>query len=72
MTTFQHEHPGGSLIKQGAGGDVGAFWDHWTWHHMAPKVGGYLEKLRVGALADPEEVIDAADPYSRRAESCLR
>ncbi len=51
VTEFQHIHPGGHLIGQAAGADVGPFWDVWAHHHHAPKVGQYLDQLRIGALA---------------------
>jgi sulfite oxidase len=68
VTAFQREHPGGHLITQAAGADVSAFWDIWAYHHQAPKVGQYLESLRVGTLR-AEDVVggteagSADDPY---------
>ena len=50
ITAFHAVHPGGALIVQAAGGDVQPFWDVWAYHHEAPKVGEFLEKLRIGAL----------------------
>ncbi len=57
ITEFHAAHPGGSLILQAAGGDVQPFWDVWAYHHEAPKVGAFLEKLRIGAV----EGADAKD-----------
>lgn len=55
VTAFRHAHPGGPLIEQAAGGDVGAFWDIWAYHHLAPSVGLALEKCRIGTLL-PDDV----------------
>lgn len=66
VTEFQKIHPGGKLIKQAAGADVSSFWDVWAYHHHAPKVGDYLEKLRIGSLQKEDEVQpqeSAFDPY---------
>lgn len=73
VTAFRHEHPGGQLIEQAAGADVGPFWDFWAYHHVAPAVGVALEKYRLGKLiaSDASEndtafgdSADAADPYN--------
>lgn len=65
ITEFRKIHPGGYLIMQAAGTDVMVFWDKWAWHHEAPLVASYLEKLRIGELV--EGVVDsteeAEDPY---------
>ena len=53
--------PGAAAALEPAGGDVGPFWDVWHWHHISPKVGAYLEKLRIGAL-DGAADDDAPDP----------
>ena len=70
VTEFHRIHPGGDLILQGVGGDVSAFWDIWAYHHHAPLVGKYLEKLRIGALKEytaveesTEEEEEENDPY---------
>jgi len=54
VTEFHRIHPGGNLIMQAAGSDVSTFWDVWAYHHHAPKVGAYLEELRIGAVIKEE------------------
>ena len=65
ISEFRKIHPGGYLIMQAAGTDVMEFWDRWAWHHEAPLVGSYLEKLRIGELVDGvvESTDTAYDPY---------
>ena len=70
VTDFERAHPGGNFIKQAAGADVSAFWDVWAHHHHAPKVGVFLEKLRIGALKKEDQIIGKTmgigietDPY---------
>jgi sulfite oxidase len=66
VTEFQRVHPGGHLIKQAAGSDVSPFWDIWAYHHYAPKVGSFLDKLRIGGLRDVDQVKpteSSFDPY---------
>jgi sulfite oxidase len=64
ITDFLEVHPGGGLIMQAAGADVGTFWDIWAHHHHAPKVGEWLEKLRIGTLKeDTDNGNGDYDPY---------
>ena len=62
-TEFHKIHPGGHIITQSAGADVSPFWDVWAHHHHSPKVGAYLEEIRIGALEEEEDNEDDHDPY---------
>jgi sulfite oxidase len=71
---FLRNHPGGPLIRQAAGADVEPFWARWAHHHHSPKVGEYLEQLRIGALhpaaatsvgiSKSASVVKESDPYA--------
>ncbi|GMH78644.1 hypothetical protein TrLO_g14636 [Triparma laevis f. longispina] len=63
ISSFKAIHPGGHIIGQAAGADVGGFWEVWAHHHHSGKVGGYLEELRIGRLVEGEEEHSTDDPY---------
>ena len=69
VTEFHKVHPGGSLILQALGGDVAPFWDVWAYHHGAPKVGEYLEALRIGAVEGWSEGDDSESTMGEDPES---
>jgi sulfite oxidase len=52
ITDYVAAHPGGHFIKQAFGGPVEQWWQHWTYHHLSPKVAKHLEDLRIGRLSD--------------------
>jgi sulfite oxidase len=52
ITDYHAIHPGGHFILRAAGGSVEAWWEHWTYHHLSPKVAQHLENLRIGRLSD--------------------
>jgi hypothetical protein len=58
-------HPGGRrFLESAAGGAVDALWAYWHFHHVSTKVGGFLERYRVGRLSDWEEDdLDGVDMY---------
>ena len=64
ITEFCRIHPGGHIIKQAAGSNVEIFWQVWSYHHLVPKVGAYLDELRIGTLDDQDSVPKGDDPYS--------
>ena len=67
VTDFQHVHPGGMIIKQAAGADVEPFWRVWSYHHLVPTVGMYLDKLRIGRLVEDDIITNSkeeGDPYA--------
>ena len=63
ITEFCRIHPGGHIIKQAAGSNVEIFWQVWSYHHLVPKVGEYLDELRIGTLDDQDDVPMDDDPY---------
>mmetsp|Transcript_57196 Transcript_57196/g.129603 ORF Transcript_57196/g.129603 Transcript_57196/m.129603 type:complete len:536 (-) Transcript_57196:178-1785(-) len=68
ITEFVASHPGGqSKIRLAAGKSLEPFWQLFPFHLEQAQVSELLKGMRVGALAESEQVaqVDSADPFSK-------
>ena len=50
ITSFALDHPGGSIIRDAAGGPIENYWAYWAYHYDAESVPIFLSQCKIGEL----------------------
>jgi sulfite oxidase len=56
ITDFVAQHPGGSIIRDAAGGPLENYWAYWAYHSLLDRPMNFLKKYEIGLLlADDDD-----------------
>jgi sulfite oxidase len=55
ITDFVAQHPGGSMIRDAAGGPLENYWAYWAYHSLLDRPMNFLKNYEIGLLQVPSE-----------------